>query len=167
MRCIFVENSLSLHPFFSCYLLPISTYKTSTEHPQTSQSAVTNLTSAQENHLLPALSFSTVLLLVVCGLPLYHLPSGVQQRAVSSFLRTCPMNFHFLYLLSWLKGFMSGLSCNFDAVILFKEFSSSCYNGKHQSPFFQHPSSSFPFFHILDAFKYWYNSECLIKHQIP
>ena len=83
-------------------------HKAPTQSRQPSLSAAAFCTSLQFFHPAFSLSFSTVPLHVVLGLPCFHRPSGAQVNAVlqsfcSSFLVMWPMNFHLLLHMSSLR----------------------------------------------------------------
>ena len=105
--------------FYQRYLLPIHVvaHKAFTEHFHLSRSAATVCTSFQDPQPASSLSFSTVRLHVVSGLPLLRFPSGAHVSTIlqSLFLScliipVCPIIFHLRHFISSLSGFIRALS---------------------------------------------------------
>ena len=86
-------------------------------HQELPRSAATIRTSVHDFQPASSLSFSTVRIQVVFGLPLLLFPSGAGviatlQLLFWSYLSICPIIFHLRHFTSSLSGFMSALSNN-------------------------------------------------------
>ena len=99
------------HISFSCLVA----HRAFTELLHSSLLVAAVRTSSHDLQPASCLSFSTVRLQVVFGLPLLLLPSGAQlmatlQSSLRSFLRIWPIIFHLRDITSTLSGFMLALS---------------------------------------------------------